>query len=303
MRYFGNNIKLILNNLVVSYTDQGPDNAPVVIFVHGFPLNKSMWDNQVKHFRENYRVISYDIRGHGNSDAGTDDFSISLFVNDLIAFMDILKVKKATLCGLSMGGYIALNAIENFPDRFDALILADTNCRADTREAREKRMSAINTILEKGVADYAGESVKKLFAVDSFNTHKAEIDSVRDMICNTQEESICCTLLALAAREETCQKLSGISVPVLLLVGEEDQITPPKAAQLMHKSIQNSTLFVIPHAAHLSNLENPDVFNEQVKQFLSTVYQTPEIVVNEGNGLVFEHLREKILMLLSIHSI
>ncbi|MHB9141331.1 MAG: alpha/beta fold hydrolase, partial [Paludibacter sp.] len=83
MRYFGNNIKTLVNNLVVSYTDQGPDDAPVLIFIHGFPLNKSMWNKQVEELKKNYRVIVYDIRGHGDSDAGTEDFSIRLFENDL----------------------------------------------------------------------------------------------------------------------------------------------------------------------------------------------------------------------------
>lgn len=123
MRYFGNNIKTFINNLMVSYTDNGSDEAPVIIFIHGFPLNKTMWDNQLNALKEDYRVISYDIRGHGDSEQGNEDFSIKLFVTDLLHLMDALKIEKASLCGLSMGGYIALNAIENHPGRFDAYYL------------------------------------------------------------------------------------------------------------------------------------------------------------------------------------
>ena len=101
--------------------------------------------------KENYRVIAYDVRGHGNSDAGIGDFSIDLFANDLLSFMDELKIDKAMLCGLSMGGYIALNAVENYPDRFDALILSDTTCTADTPEVKEKRMKTIESIKKNGV--------------------------------------------------------------------------------------------------------------------------------------------------------
>ena len=104
MRYFGNNIKTLVNKLVVSYTDNGPDEAPVIIFIHGFPLNKTMWDNQVDALKENYRVISYDIRGHGDSEQGNEDFFINLFVKDLLHLMDALKIEKASICGLSMGG-------------------------------------------------------------------------------------------------------------------------------------------------------------------------------------------------------
>ncbi len=118
--------------------------------------------------KENYRVIAYDVRGHGNSDAGTEDFSIDLFATDLLNLMDALKIDKAILCGLSMGGYIALNAVENYPDRFDALILSDTTCTADTPEAKEKRMKTIESIRKNGVEKFADESITNLFAPESF---------------------------------------------------------------------------------------------------------------------------------------
>jgi len=303
MRYFGNNIKLFVNNLVVSYTDQGSDNAPVIIFIHGFPLNKTMWNNQVEALKGRYRVIAYDIRGHGESDAGNDDLSIELFAADLIQFMDMLKIEKASLCGLSMGGYIALNAIEHHPERFEALVLSDTNCQADSEEGKEKRMKSIHSILKNGVSNYADESVKNLFTHESFSTHEEEITSVKKMICNTSEESICCTLLALSARKETCNRLSGIDVPVLILVGEEDKITPPEVSTLMREKIKDSTMYVIPHAAHLSNLEQPEEYNEQLMRFFAKVYKTPQILDSEGSNSVFVQMREKIMMLLSINTI
>ena len=129
MRYIGKDIKLMVNDLMVNYTDLGPDDAPVIIFIHGFPLNKTMWDNQVELLKNEFRVIAYDIRGHGESDAGNDAFSIELLVSDLIGFMDSLRIEKASLCVLSLGGYIALNAVENYPDRFDSLVLCDTTCK------------------------------------------------------------------------------------------------------------------------------------------------------------------------------
>lgn len=103
MRNLGNNIKITVNNLMVSYNDEGPDGAPVIIFIHGFPFNKSMWIKQAGALKNNYRVITYDVRGHGNSNTGTGDFSIELFANDLLSLMDSLKIIKAMLCGLSIG--------------------------------------------------------------------------------------------------------------------------------------------------------------------------------------------------------
>jgi pimeloyl-ACP methyl ester carboxylesterase len=137
MRYFGNNISMVVNEMVVSYSDLGPDNAPVIIFIHGFPLNKSMWNKQVEVLKDNFRVIAYDIRGHGESDTGNDPFSIDLFVDDLIRFMNALKIHKASLCGLSMGGYIALKAIEDNSERFEALVLCDTTCKTDLPKVKE----------------------------------------------------------------------------------------------------------------------------------------------------------------------
>lgn len=272
MRDSGNDIKITVNDLTISYNDEGLDKSAVIIFIHGFPFNKSMWKQQMEALKENYRVIAYDVRGHGNSDAGTADFSIDLFANDLISLMDALKIDKAMLCGLSMGGYIALNAVENYPDRFDALILSDTNCIADTPEAKEKRIKTIESIKKDGVEKFADEIIQNLFAPESLEVKKKEIAAVREMIMNTAEESIFKTLRAFYERKETCSKLSDINVPVLIMVGQEDKITPPAAAQMMHEIIEESVFKIIEHAGHLSNIENPLEFNSQIEELVSTVY-------------------------------
>jgi 3-oxoadipate enol-lactonase len=263
-------IKLSETNLTVSYNDTGKNEAPDIVFIHGFPLNKSMWDQQVNVLKENFRVISYDIRGHGKSEGGDEYFSIELFVKDLIILMDALKIKKAILCGLSMGGYIALNAIENYPDRFSALVLCDTNCAADSKKGKEKRMKTIEEIRAEGVNYYAEMILPNLFAPGSFITIKQEIGWVREMIINTSKDTLISTLLALYKRKETCSKLSGIKVPALIMVGKEDKLTPPEAARNMQKKIKGSLLEIIEHAGHLSNLENPAVFNRHILKFLNT---------------------------------
>ena len=261
-----------VNGLFVSYGDAGDHGSPVIIFIHGFPFNRSMWNLQVEALKDNYRLITYDIRGHGNSDTGKEDFSIDLFVSDLIGLMDALKIDRAILCGLSMGGYIALNAVEKYKKRFDALILADTQCVGDTQEAKEKRVKAIESIRKNGVEKYAGESIKNLFASESFIIRKKDVADVREMIVKTSEQSLCSTLHALSVRKETCHVLSEIKVPVLIIVGNEDIITPPAAARFMHEKIKGSLLKIIEHAGHLSNLENPEEFNLQLKKFVASVY-------------------------------
>jgi 3-oxoadipate enol-lactonase len=274
MNYLEKNIRITVNNFMVSYTDEGKNGAPVIIFIHGFPFNKSMWNMQVEALRDKYRLIAYDIRGHGNSDSGNGDFSIELFAKDLLSLMDALKIDKTILCGLSMGGYIALNAVVNYPGRFNALILSDTHCIADTPEAKEKRMKAIDSIGKNGVKKYADESIKNLFSPESFTTRKEEVAAVREMIVKTSEQSLCNTLLALSVRKETCIKLSEIKIPVLIMVGKEDKITPSEAAHFMHEKIKNSLLSIIDHAGHLSNMENPGEFNGQLKKFIASVYKS-----------------------------
>ena len=262
---------MIINNLLVSYSAEGSEKSTVIIFIHGFPFNKSMWNLQVRSLKDNYRLITYDIRGHGSSEPGSEKFSIDLFVADLIGMMDALKIDKAILCGLSMGGYIALNAMEKHKERFDALILCDTQCIADSPEAKAKRIKAIESIRNHGVEKYAEESLKNLFASESFITRKNEIALVRNMITKTSVQSLCNTLLALSVRKETCHILSEIKIPVLIMVGNEDKITPPDAARFMHEKIKGSLLKIIDHAGHLSNLENPDEFNLQLRKFVDSI--------------------------------
>jgi len=259
-----------------------------------------MWDNQVNALKDDYRIISYDIRGHGNSETGIDDFSIDLFGSDLLNLMDALEIEKASLCGLSMGGYIALNAIENHPERFDALVLCDTHCIADPPQVKKKRLDTIESIKEFGVEKYVDDLIVSLFGPKSFTTHKNVILDVKEMILNTTEKSLSKTLLALSQRKATCSKLPEITVPVLFLVGEEDKITPPKATELMHAKIRNSTMHILSQAGHLSNLENPGEFNEHLKTFFAAVYKKTTIKSFNGSNSILSQLRNKLNIYLSI---
>ena len=283
MRSTGKNIEVKVNNFITSYNDEGPDKAPIIIFIHGFPLNKSMWNQQSDALKDSYRVITYDIRGHGNSEGSITKFSIDLFADDLVSLMNELKLDTVILCGLSMGGYIALNAAARYPERFDALILSDTQCIADSPEAIEKRKTAIQNINEKGVEKYADESIKNLFAPVSFTARQKEVAAVRQMIMNTTPQSICNTLLALAERKATCDSLSEINFPVLILVGKEDKITPPEAALMMHKKNRNSKMYVLENAGHLANIENNYEFNTQLREFADIVIKK-SFVLSDTDG-------------------
>jgi|JI10StandDraft_1071094.scaffolds.fasta_scaffold485393_2 3-oxoadipate enol-lactonase len=258
------------NDLQVSYLDEGSPTGFPLIFIHGFPFNKWMWEKQLIAIKENYRLIAYDVRGHGETEAGTPTFSISQFADDLIALMDALHIEKAIVAGLSMGGYIALNAIKKYSDRFAGLILCDTQCGADSAEGKEKRKKTIDFIKRNGLEVYAQESLKNLFAPASLEGKMNEVLFIEETILQSKADNICLTLQALADRMETCSSLKKIKVPVAILVGKEDKVTTSEIAEKLHELIKGSTLHIIDEAGHLSNLENPDSFNEYLLEFLKT---------------------------------
>ncbi len=253
----------------IAWTDEECPHGETVVFIHGFPFNRSMWQPQTKALSDRHRVLSFDVRGHGQSEVGDGQYSLEFFVDDLMAGMDEFKIKTAVLCGLSMGGYIALRAVERHPDRFKALVLCDTKSEADSDEVKIKRAATIRKVKDEGVEAFAGGFVKTVLGEKSAMTKPELIESVLKMIRGNTTLGISGALLALAARTDTTASLSKIKMPTLILVGEEDKLTPLANAEAMRQRIPNSILHVIPEAGHLSNLENPNFFNERLLAFLN----------------------------------
>jgi 3-oxoadipate enol-lactonase len=242
-----------------------------VVFIHGFPFSQTMWTPQVQVLLGEYHLFTYDNRGHGKSDVGDGRYMLEFFVDDLIGLLDAWKIEKAVLCGLSMGGYIALRAVERNPERVKGLVLADTRSEADSNEAKLKRAANIRTVKEKGVSVFAEGFLKAVFAPHSLATKPQIVDNIRQVINANSPEGICGTLLALASRTDTTASLSKIQVPTLILVGDQDPVTPPAASESMHQLITGSELHVLSIAAHLSNLENPEEFNTHLIDFLKRI--------------------------------
>lgn len=260
-----------MRNGSIYYIDQGPREAMPVVLIHGFPLNHTMWAPQIAALPDKHRVIAYDIRGHGESNVGGGQYTMDIFADDLIALLNHLKIEKAVLCGLSMGGYIALRALERHPERVSALVLCDTRSEADSDETKGKRFSAVESIKEKGVPLFAEGFIKSAFAPETFINHPGVVQNVRGMILKNSSLGICSSLLAMAFRTDTTASLSQITIPTLIMVGENDQLTPPLASLSMQEKIPHARMYVIPGAGHLSNLENPTAFNQKLLSFLSEV--------------------------------
>ena len=263
------NIKL--NGVTLNYQERGLPQGLPVVFIHGFPFDHTMWQPQMMALPQDYRAVSFDIRGHGASQVGDGQFSIEFFVDDLIALLDHLGIKQAVLCGLSMGGYIALRTVERHPERVKALVLCDTRSEADSNEAKVKRAGQVKSVKAKGVRQFAEGFVKAVFAPASFTENPKAVHSIQRVIEKTSVIGLCGTLLAMAARTDTTAALEAINVPTMILVGEHDGLTPPSASQAMKERIKNAELHVIPQAAHMSNLENPEFFNDKLQAFLKNI--------------------------------
>lgn len=266
----GLNLMLNINNLNLSYDDVGEGNIPI-IFLHGFPFDKSMWAKQLDFFATTNRVIAIDIRGFGKSTDESTPLSIDLFSDDLMLFMNQMKISKAIICGLSMGGFIALNAQARFPDRFEAIILCDTQCIADTIEVKLNRYKTIDEIALNGTLNFNEAFIKKVFCKNSFTNKQEIVTQLRSVVMANPEQIIINGLKALAERSETCSTLPEINIPTLIICGREDEVTPLEQSEFLHTSIKASALHIIDDAGHVSNIEQPEEFNNEISKFLLAV--------------------------------
>ena len=264
------NLMTEVNNTTISYKDVGKGDVPIV-FLHGFPFDKSMWKGQIDRLKDSNRVIAIDLRGFGKSTDEKSPLSMDLFGDDLIAFLDKLNIDKAIICGLSMGGYVALNVIQRFPERFTALVLCDTQCIADSPEVREKRNETIEQINQEGADAFKEKFITSVFHPDSLVNKTELVDSLRNIVFANSKEIITAGLKALAERSETCSTLEKIRVPTLIICGRQDEVTPLAQSELMHERIRGSILKIIDNAGHVSNLEQPDEFNKHLAEFVNSL--------------------------------
>jgi 3-oxoadipate enol-lactonase len=265
--------KINANGISMAYEDSGISGAETVpvIFIHGFPLDKTCWEKQLNFFKRTNRVIAHDIRGFGESGNNSEKPSIELFAEDLIEFMNELEIQKAIICGISMGGYIALNAITRHQERFEALILCNTQCGADSIEARDKRHFSIQQIEAGGIQDFASAFLKKAFTEHGWQHHKELIEKLKAKIISTSPKILTSTLAALLQRKDMCMALENIKVPTLIVSAKEDTVIPLSASEILHKGIQGSTLVSIEKAGHFCNFEQPEEFNKVVGKFIAGI--------------------------------
>jgi 3-oxoadipate enol-lactonase len=260
-------MKASINGTKIHYIESGDPAARAIVLIHGFPFSHEMWAPQIAPLKKRLRVVAYDVRGHGSSDVGDGQYTVELFVDDLVGLLDHLRIEKAILCGLSMGGYIALRAIERNPERWLALVLCDTSSEADSNEAKLRRAASVKAVKREGMKLFAHGFLESVSSQQVKNVETMLM--MRKIIESNSPVGVCGTLLALTGRTDTTPALAAIRVPTLILVGELDKLTPPAVSQKMRERIPHSELHIVSNAGHLSNIENSDEFNKYLLDFLN----------------------------------
>jgi 3-oxoadipate enol-lactonase len=253
----------------IQYRDSGGD-GPAVLLLHAFPLHSGMWDAQFDALGEDYRLIAPDLKGFGGSDAPEDrgTYSMDSYADESAALLDELGVTDVVLVGLSMGGYIAFSILRRHPERVRALVLADTRAEADPPEGVAKRSAQQKMVEEEGTGGLIRALPGALLGTTS-QEKRPEVVARATTLMDNPPAGFIGALEAMKNRVDSTGDLASISIPTLVIVGDEDGVTPPEASRKMHEHVGGSSLVVIPEAGHLSNLEAPAEFNEALAPFLA----------------------------------
>ena len=257
------------NGIDLNYVVSGPEGAPWITFSNSLATNVAMWDEQAKLLEKDWRVLRYDQRGHGKTQATKPPYSFDLLVADVIALWDALGVKRSVFCGLSMGGTTGIGLCLAHPDRLAAFVGAD--CRCDSppgfREAWDERIAHATKNGMEGMADL---TVNRWFTERFRKASPAVIDKVKGMIRTTPLDGFigCSNALQNIGYRE---KLGNIRVPVMFLCGAEDGAANPDYVRPMHQAVPGSKFEIVEDAGHISNMENPARFNAILTSYLKTL--------------------------------
>ena len=239
-----------------------------LLLIHGFPLSARMWEAQFELANRGWRVVAPQLRGFDGPAAASVATSVDDFAADTIDLLDALHIEDAVVGGLSMGGYIAFAMFRHAPRYFRGLILADTRAQGDTPEAVEGRERMIQLVRDKGPAGAAEELLPKLLGETTRAARPDVVEAVRRLILSNSTETIVGALTALMTRPDATPVLSKIRCPTLVMVGDQDVLTPPVLSEEIKRGIAQAELAVLPGAGHMSNMEQPAAFNHTLARFL-----------------------------------
>ncbi len=259
-------MKVNANGIDINYELTGKKGAPVVMLSHSLACSLVMWQPQMAVLESAFQVLRFDTRGHGDSDAPQGDYSFEQLAMDAIGLMDALKIDRVHFVGLSMGGMIGQGLALDYADRLKSLALCDTAAIMpdETQPIWQQRIEAAG---EKGLQGQVDETLERWFRPEYLHQNPPEVEMIRRQILATPVAGYigCCEAIR---RLKYLDRLSKITLPTLIVVGEEDPGTPVAASEAMHERISDSRLVVLPSARHLSNIEQSEAFNAALMEFL-----------------------------------
>jgi 3-oxoadipate enol-lactonase len=253
--------------IIQHYVVQGPEGKPALVLANSLGSDLRIWDGLVPHLTEDFRIIRYDNRGHGLSDAPAPPYRLDDFVLDLLGLLDALQINEASVCGLSVGGVIAQGLALSYPDRVSALVLCDTGMRIGSFDSWEER---IRLVRESGLTQLISFSMERWFSA-AFREHRSvEMRGYANMLLRTPVDGYLGTCYALRDADLT-RETPKINKPALVLCGDQDLGTPPDLGRELARAIPGGRFSLIKDAAHLTCIEQPQAIARQLREFFQEI--------------------------------
>lgn len=261
-------MKADINGISLAYSDRG-EGLPLV-FIHGFPLCRKMWRPQAEALtKAGCRVITPDLRGFGESGTASAPVSMETYADDIVGLLDHLKIDKAIVAGMSMGGYVLLNILQRYPDRVHAAIFIVTKAGGDDEAGRQKRTALAEASREQGIQPVAETFRKVLFAPETMTDNPELVEEVFGWMKATSPQGAADGLIAMRERRDSTPLLGSISHPALVIGADQDQAIPLENSQILAEGLPNAELCVLHGGGHMVNLEQPVAFNDTIYAFLT----------------------------------
>jgi 3-oxoadipate enol-lactonase len=259
-------MKIKANGITINYRIDGPQRAPWLVFSNSLATSLSMWDEQAGTLQTSFRVLRYDQRGHGGSDAPAGRYAFDTLLDDALALMDALNVDEAHFAGLSMGGATALGLAERHPHRFASIVVADSPCQS-TPQSSQQWEERIAVAQKQGIEALVEPTVGRWFPPETVAANPPHLDKIRAMIRATPVNGFIGCAAALAAHDYA-SAVATVKCPTLFMVGEKDGAAPAAMAKL-HEKLAGSHFVTLPGAGHISNMDRPAEFSQALRDFLT----------------------------------